>query len=110
MYFLKGSVDIGETETFAVTVNVPAGKTLGKIKAFVVSDVASLKALSETITVDCELGEGEIAPPEIEEDTYLLNQFTFTGFISANSRTNPGQFYKDEYRLVIDGVVADYES
>ncbi len=75
----------GEEKKFGTTVNVPSGKTLGKVKAFVVSDMKNLTPLSSAKGVTANGEE-------------VSNIFTVKGYIRENARSDVS--YKPNEALI----------
>lgn len=106
LYFTKGTMGMGETRTYAVTIRVPEGKKLGKVKAFVTSDIATLTPLSKAVVVEVTPTVPEIPP---EEGAYLMDTFTFSGYISKTAKTD-WNMGKSEIELSIGKVLIDYSA
>ena len=80
---------------FGTTISIPGGKTISKVKAFVVSNMKTLTPLSETTTMR---SSGE----------KYTNIFTVNGYVSGDYRSNGISNFKNKLEINIEFIAFDY--
>ncbi len=100
---MKGSMQTGATTKFSTTFNVPAGKEIGTVKAYVWDSTLSMKPISNTKSY--AVSDSVLPPNEPVVDKYIPDIITVKGTVIGTPGSTATAVVEEGYEIEVTEVV-----